>query len=78
MDYEISKKFCSFQETSQFDLRRENWEENRKYLREMEILKKEVEEKVLALEASEKKNHILQITLEQRDMEISRMHEILV
>lgn len=64
-------------ETTQFDLRRENWEENRKYLREIEILQKEVEQKVLALEASEKKNHILQITVEQRDMEISRMHDIL-
>lgn len=65
-------------ETSQFDMRRENWEENRKHLREVEILQKETEHKMLALEAAEKKNHILQITLEQRDMEISRMHEILV
>lgn len=78
MDYEIYEKFYSFQETSQFDIRRENWEENRKHLREIEILQKEIEHKMLALEAAEKKNHILQITVEQRDMEISRMHEILV
>ncbi|WAR10038.1 CCD14-like protein [Mya arenaria] len=66
----------SEKETDQLKLRQEMTMEAQKVKHDLDLLKQGHDATVASLEALEKENHILQITLQQRDIEIDRQQEI--
>lgn len=67
----------SEKETEQLKHRQELNHEIQKCKHELDFLRKDHEIVLNKLEGVEKENHILQITVQQRDTEIDRLHEIL-
>ena len=65
-----------FKETLNLKFRQETLMETQKLGHEVQMMKKEQEASANKLEALEKENHILQITLQQRDAEIERQHNV--
>ncbi|KAL4216909.1 protein localization to microtubule organizing center [Mactra antiquata] len=66
----------SEKETNQLKIRQEMTLESQKLQHDLDLVKKEVNVTLTQLESIEKENHILQITLKERDIEIERQSEI--
>ena len=64
------------QETEQLKARQEMTLEIQRLKHDLDLIKKDQESMGNKMEAVEKENHILQITLKQRDDEIARQAEI--
>ena len=64
------------QDTAQLKLRQEMLLDTQNMRHEIDLMRKDHETTVTKLESLDKENHILQITLKQRDAEIERQHEI--
>ncbi|XP_014773218.1 uncharacterized protein LOC106871332 isoform X2 [Octopus bimaculoides] len=64
-------------DNSQLNMRLKNWEENQVLSKTIQEVKDQLAQNVHNLDVSEKKNHILQLTVEQRDREISNLHGVL-
>lgn len=68
--------FVYHQDTAQLKLRQEMLLDTQNMRHEIDLMRKDHEATVTKLESLDKENHILQITLKQRDAEIERQHEI--
>jgi len=64
------------QETDQLKLRQEMTLDNQQMKHRLDLMKKSEETFIAKLEKLEKENHILLVTLQQRDEEITKLHEI--
>lgn len=64
------------QETEQLKVKQEMTLDYQKLAHDLDLVKKDREAVLNKLESTEKENHILQITLKQRDDEIARQSEI--
>ncbi|XP_036361686.1 uncharacterized protein LOC115215940 isoform X2 [Octopus sinensis] len=64
-------------DNSQLNMRLKNWEENQMLSKTIQEVKDQLAKNAHNLDVSEKKNHILQLTVEQRDREISNLHGVL-
>ncbi|GAB1599381.1 uncharacterized protein LOC115215940 isoform X1 [Argonauta hians] len=64
-------------DSSELSMRLKTWEENQQLTNSVQQTKQQLAVNRLNLELSEKKNHILQVTLEQRDREISNMYDVI-
>ena len=58
-------------------MRQETLVETQKLRHDVDMMKRDQESTVNKLESLEQENHILQITLQQRDAEIERQQEVL-
>ncbi|KAL5005634.1 hypothetical protein ScPMuIL_016792 [Solemya velum] len=73
--YKIMADF-SEKGTEHLKLRQECLRETQKSRRELELMEQQLQSLQLKLEAAEQENHILQISLKQRDDEVSRLQDM--
>ena len=69
--------FFFVQETDELKIKQECLSDTQKFRHEIEQLRQQTEGIEVKHESLEQENHILQITLQQRDAEIDKMQEVI-